>query len=174
MTGCIIYKGKYGATRQYAEWASEELQLPLFKPENLETGKLVSSGFVLIGSSVYMGKLLMKDWLHRHVGALKNKKLYLFIVCGTPDSDSAKQQKIIHDNIPAPLLRTSAIFFLPGRLIRDQLSWKDALFLKMGARLEKDPVKKQAMLHDIDGVKKGNMEPLLQAVCGAFLAPAAI
>ena len=29
MKGLIIFKGKYGATRQYAGWIGDELQLPV-------------------------------------------------------------------------------------------------------------------------------------------------
>jgi menaquinone-dependent protoporphyrinogen IX oxidase len=80
MKGIIIYKGKYGATQQYAEWLSKELQLPVRKPENLTASHLSLYDFVVIGSSVYEGGLLMKNWLKKYAEILQNKKVFLFIV----------------------------------------------------------------------------------------------
>ena len=34
MKGIIIYKGKYGATRQYADWLGKELNLQIAHPGN--------------------------------------------------------------------------------------------------------------------------------------------
>jgi hypothetical protein len=50
MKGIIIFKGKYGATRQYAEWL-EKNWLYLFLRRRI-TGQKILSGcdFVIIGS----------------------------------------------------------------------------------------------------------------------------
>jgi len=88
----------------------------------------------------------------------------LFIVCATPDSEPAKQQDIIRRNVPASLLGSQNILFLPGRLVRQKLSRKDALILRLGGWLEKDPVKKKAMLSDIDGVKMENLSGIIKSV----------
>lgn len=60
MKGIIIFKGKYGATGQYAEWLGKELGLPVFTPDNYRTEDIINCDFVIIGSSVYMGKLQLK------------------------------------------------------------------------------------------------------------------
>ena len=164
MKGIIVYKGKYGATRQYAEWVGQELNLPVVVPDNLEGDELIKSDFVVIGSSVYMGKILISDWLKKNIKSLQNKILFLFVVCGTPPSEKDKQQHIVEDNVPALLLSGSNTFFLPGRLIRKELTWSDRLLVKIGASLEKDPVRKKAMLHDIDAVKKENLVEMLTAI----------
>lgn len=159
----IIYSSKYGATRQYAEWLGEELALPLFITGSVDKAQLSICDFVVIGSSVYIGKLLIRDWLRKNAAILKNKKLFLFVVCGS-SSDKEKQKKIIADNIPDSLLELCSIFFMPGRLDIKKLSWKDRLLLKLGSRLEKNPVAKKAMLTGIDGVKKENSDELANAV----------
>lgn len=164
MKGIIVYKGKYGATRQYAEWLSAELKLPVQPAEDLTKEKLSSFDYIIMGSSVYVGKLLMKKWLTKNSAFLGDKKVFLFIVCATPDSEPAKQQDIIKRNVPAPLLGSQNIFFLPGRLVRQKLSRKDALILRLGSWVEKDPVKKKAMLSDIDGVKIENLSYIIESV----------
>jgi menaquinone-dependent protoporphyrinogen IX oxidase len=174
MKGIIIYKGKYGATRQYAEWVGEELKLPVSVLDELKVEELLRSDFVVIGSSVYMGKMLVSDWLKKNVKNLQNKIIFLFVVCGTPPSEKEKQQHIVEDNVPALLLNGSNTFFLPGRLIRKQLSWSDRLLVKIGASFEKDPVKKKAMLEDIDAVKKENLVEMFTAIRSLTLGKDAV
>jgi menaquinone-dependent protoporphyrinogen IX oxidase len=164
MRGIVVYKGKYGATRQYAEWLGAELELPVQPAEKLTKGKPSLFDYVVIGSSVYVGKLLMGKWLRKNLGLLRGKRLFLFIVCATPDSEPTKQGDIIKRNVPVSLLGQLNIFFLPGRLVRHKLSWKDALILRLGAWLEKDPVKKRAMLSDIDEVKIENLSNTIESV----------
>lgn len=174
MKGIIVYKGKYGATRQYAQWVSEELKLPAFTPDNLDMEQMLKSDFVVIGSSVYMGKMLVSDWLKKNIKTLQNKIIFLFVVCGTPSSEKEKQQHIVADNVPALLLNTSNTFFLPGRLIRKELSWSDRLLVKIGASFEKDPVTKKAMLEDVDGVKKENLVEMFTAIRSLTLEKEAV
>lgn len=162
MKGVIIYKGKYGATRQYAEILSKELNLPASTPV-ITGGQLMDADYVLIGSAVYMGRLLLKSWLIRNEEWLKTKKLFFFIVCGTPAADKEKTDKIIADNIPLSL-RSNTIFFLKGRMIKGNLTYTDRLLLKMGAWLTKDPQEKKAMLQDFDEVGLPALRPLLQAL----------
>ncbi|MDP4129871.1 MAG: flavodoxin domain-containing protein [Bacteroidota bacterium] len=164
MKGIIVHKGKYGATRQYAEWLGAELKLPVQPADDLTKEKLLLFDYIITGSSVYVGKLLIKKWLKQNSVLLGGKKLFLFIVCGTPESEPAKQQDIIKRNVPASLLDSQNIFFLPGRLVKQKLSWKDALILRLGGWVEKDPVKKKAMLSDIDGVKIENLSNIIESV----------
>jgi len=163
MKGLIIYKSKYGATQQYAEWISRQLRLPIADPDIISSNDLTTYDFLVIGTSVYIGKMLLRNWIKKNRTALQGKKLFLFVVCATPASQGAKQRQILESNIPQGLFRQDQVFFLPGRLRIQQLSWRDRFLLKMGARLEKDPHKKEAMLRDIDAVKSEHLNALLQA-----------
>ena len=164
MKGAVIYKGKYGATCQYAQWLGEDLQISVLDSDTVTRELISQYDYIIAGGSVYVGKLLNKNWLLRYADLLKGKKLFLFIVCATPHSDMEKLKTIIRTNIPEALMDLFDIYFLRGRLIKSQLSWKDRLVLKMGASFEKDPEKKKAMLQDFDAVKKENISSLLQAV----------
>lgn len=164
MRGIIIYKGKYGATHQYALWLGEELRLPVLSADELSADKLRLYDFVVLAGSVYVGKWMLRDWLKRNLSILQNKKAFYLIVCGTPASRKAEQEKIAKANIPTSTYIPSDIFFLPGRLIFDKLSWTDRFVLKMGARLARDPETKRAMLQDYDAVSRGNLNEIISAV----------
>jgi len=162
--GAVIYSSRYGATQQYAAWLAGELKWPLLEAEDTSDKDLAPYDALIIGSSVYIGKLLIKGWLKDHNPVLGAKDLFFFIVCGTPASEREKQETIARTNIPHDLIGPENVFFLPGRLTIGKLSWRDKFMLKMGARLLKDPVKKAAMLKDIDEVRKEHLAPILQHV----------
>jgi len=84
MKGVVIYRSRYGATHQYARWIGNELNLPVFETNEIDADKLNSYDFIIAGSSVYIGKILIKKWLKNNLEAIWHKKIFLFVVCGTP------------------------------------------------------------------------------------------
>ena len=164
MKGVIIYKGKYGATQQYAEWLSSELQLPVIPSKNISGESLKAYDFFIIGSSVYIGKLQLKKWLHKNSSFLLGKNIFFFQVAGTDPKEKAKRQVYNDTGIPTELAGKLYTFFLPGRLKIDKLSWLDRLLLKIGARLAKHEEEKVIMLTDYDFVQKKELSGLLNSV----------
>ena len=164
MKGVIIYKGRYGATEQYARWASEELSLPFVSCDEAEEKKVREADFVIIGSSVYIGKLQASKWLNKNKDGLMNKKIFFYLVAGTPPDQKEKLDGYIKAGVPTEMRVQSEIFYLPGRLRIAGLSWKDRFMLKMGARLTKDPTEKRSMLTDYDHVQKEKLQPLLDRI----------
>jgi menaquinone-dependent protoporphyrinogen IX oxidase len=164
MTGGILYKSKYGSTLQYAEWLSEQLHLPILDIDKVSIESVTLHDFFVIGSPVYIGKLMIAAWLKKHERILQNKKLFLFIVCATPASNTEKLEEISRKNIPASLVANSTVFFLQGRISRENLSWLDRMLLKVGAKAESDPSLKRSMLEDFDHVHIENLDKLINAI----------
>ena len=161
MKGLIIYKGKYGATAQYANWLGKDLGLPVVQPEDVSPEVLSEYDYVIVGSSVYIGKLQIKDWIRQFEDILAMSKVYFFIVCGTPLDEKEKLTEIVNANIPDLLKKENNIFFLRGRLVKKNLSFMDRFMLKVGAMLQKDKETGQRMLQDFDEVKRENLKPLI-------------
>ena len=164
MKGIIIYKGKYGATEQYAKWLGEELNLAVKTSGEIHGAELNEYDLFLIGTSVYIGKLQIQKWLKNNLPFVKGKKIFLFQVAGSPPTDIKERQSYNQACIPASILDQCESYFLHGKMIVHQLSWVDRFMLKMGARLKKDPVEKKTMLTDYNDVKKENIAPIVKAV----------
>ncbi|MBC7873254.1 MAG: hypothetical protein H7Y01_04620 [Ferruginibacter sp.] len=164
MKGIIIYKGKYGATRQYAEWLGNKLRLPVSVASAIKRDQLAAFDFFVIGTSVYIGKLQIKKWLSGNLSFLKGKKIFLFQVAGTPPEETGKRQAYNLAGIPEELISQCKFYFLAGRMIVRELSWMDRFMLKMGARLAKDPGDRNNMLSDYDHVRKENLRELTAAI----------
>lgn len=164
MKGIIIYKGRYGATQQYAEWLGTALRMEVWPASKVNTDSLAGYDYFLIGSSVYIGKLEIKKWLKKNLPCFAGKKIFLFQVAGTPPGEKEKRQSYNEASIPKEITGNCDFYYLPGRMMMQKLSWKDRFMLKMGARLTRDPAEKKAMLTDYDGVARENLNGLIAAV----------
>ena len=164
MKGIIIYKGKYGATRQYAEWLSGELNLPVAVSDDISREKLDNYDFLVLGCSVYVGKMLLKAWLKKIIAAIHGKKLFFFLVSGTSSDKREILEGYLQANIPAEIRNRLEVYFLQGRVLMKNLSWFDRLILKMGTALAKGEEAKKEMQLEYDEVKKENTFSLVNAV----------
>ncbi|MGK2861148.1 MAG: flavodoxin domain-containing protein [Chitinophagaceae bacterium] len=164
MNGIIIFKGRYGTTRQYAQWISEELNLAYFATTELDEGNLSYFDFIIIGSSVYTGKLKISQWLQTNLKALRGKQIFFFQVAGTSPLEKEKLNTYFRQGVPEEIRAQCKIYYYPGKMLFNELSWKDRFKLRMGARLTKDLVKKKSMLTGYNLVKKENIRDLVNAV----------
>lgn len=163
MKGLIIYKGKYGATRQYAVWLGGALDLPVI-PAGAETStQLTEADFVILGTSIYIGKLQLKKWIKENEAVLAKKRLYLFLVTGTPLEEKEKLMGYIKANVPDEIRKRCKYFFFPGKLEFDKLSWSDKLLLRIGAWLSKGS-KNEIPLADYNRVDREYIHSLVQSV----------
>ena len=120
--------------------------------------------YFVLGSSVYIGKLEIKDWLKKNFDLLQNKKVLFFQVAASPPEQIEKRESYNKASLPSSILKKIQFYYLPGRMIMRNLSAWDRFMLKMGAKLTKDPLEKKAMLTDFDHVKKENILPLIAAI----------
>ncbi|MBP6731891.1 MAG: hypothetical protein KA149_07530 [Chitinophagales bacterium] len=166
MNGIVIYSSRYGATGLYAKWIGMAMKIPVKKVSEIQAGELASYNFIVLGSPIYMGKILLKDWLIENSNLLKQKKLLFFIVGAAAATEKEKTEQYFTDNIPDQLLSAGNHFYLQGKMIFKELSFTDKVFLKMGAWLAKTEQDKKTMLTDFSAVKEVNLSALLQAAGG--------
>ena len=164
MKGIIIYKGKYGATDQYAHLLGSALQIPVIASDSVRVKDVEKYDYVIIGSSVYIGKLLIRDWLKKNMATILSKKIFIFTVSGTPPGNTQKLETIARENIPEEIRNRCQVYFLHGRMIKKNLSRFDRFLLKTGAMFARDPSEKKGMLEDFDDVKIEHLGALTKAV----------
>lgn len=164
MPGIVIYKSRYGAARQYAQWAASELGLPLLEAKKCRPADFAACQYLLIGTSVYVGKMLIRDWLYRYQSELVGKKLFLFVVCATAPAEKEKLELYIKASIPPALRGNCRYYFLRGKLEYQQLRFMDKLVLRLGAAMAKDPEVKKTMLTDYNEVKQEQLATLIRDI----------
>jgi len=168
MQGTIIYKGKYGATEQYATWAGKELNIPVKVTDECSDSDLAKTDFLVLGTSVYIGVLVIKEWIKNNIESIAGKKIYLFVVCGTPINETEKLEGYVKASLPEQVFKNCKIYYLPGRLIFKKLSWSDKFLLRIGYLLSPKKQKESMHLTDYDSVKKENLSGLINDVKKEF------
>ena len=163
MNGIIIYKGKYGATKQYAEWLSAALKFPAVSADEC-SGKLLNRyDFLVLGSSVYVGKLQLTRWMEQNQDWIGDKKIFFFQVAAAPPTDKAKRESF-NKGIPETIFHNCSFYYLPGKMVMKELSRWDRFMLKMGARMTKDPKAKKDMVTDFNHISRDRINEMLSDI----------
>lgn len=163
MNGFIIYRSRYGATRQYAAWLSAELKIPAIPQEQVTPEIIADAGFLILGSSIYIGKLLMRKWLKQHAAQLEKKRLFIFLVTATKKDKREKLASYVQQNIPACFEDNCRYYFFPGKIIYDQLSPVDKFKVRAGKWIAKLR-NKQLDISDFNDVSPSHISGLLNDV----------
>ena len=159
MKAAILYYGKFGSTRQYAEWLSEATGLPVFDlrknaPEPWDYDLLI------LGTSIIVGKPAIARWMKKNWNMLWGRKILLFSVSGTAP-DHPDLQTWMHTHLGEEILSGISYVPLRGRLIPEDLPWWIRTMLKMVARASNDPETKKRMSEGFDYMDRDSLEPIL-------------
>ena len=101
MKTLIVYATKSGASREYAEFISNQLKECSLCDLSKEVPVIESFEVVILGSGVRMGKIYkpMKNFLEKNLKALLTKKTAFYLCNSYPDTF----QKAVEKNIPKTL-----------------------------------------------------------------------
>lgn len=158
MNGIIIYKSKYGSTREYAEWLRAETGFTLFDVKHCPRD-LGGYDVVVLGCSVFAGKLNLASWLRQRWAQLQGKQVLLFVThVNTGEGEFAK---VVPQSLPEDIAQQLKVFPVGGRYNLQQMSFLDRTLIKMVSSMEKRPEVKAELLTERDFVKRENLNDIL-------------
>lgn len=158
MSGVILYRSKYGSTKQYAEWLRDETGFDLYDIKQCPKD-LNHYDVVVLGSSVLAGRVTIAKCVRTQWPALCGKQVYLLLTNIT--SDPEVLAKVAPQSFPAEITERIKVFPIGGRYSLQRMSFFDRAIIKAVASLEKRPEVKQELLTDRDWMKKDNLQGLL-------------
>lgn len=161
MNGAIFFSGQYGSTAQYSEWIGEATGLPVFDVNDANADPS-EYDLLILGSSVIIHKLKIRNWVKKHLASIENKPLILFTVSGA--ASGPKLDGWIADSLPEDLISQMEHVALRGRLDHRDISWWTKLILTTGAWKNDDPVAKKEELEGFDFMDKSSIEPIVKRV----------
>lgn len=160
MEAAILYSGKYGSTRQYAEWLQELTGIEAFDIAR-PLPDLEKTEFLVLGSSIILGAPTFKKWLFRNWEQFRKKPVLLFTVSGTaPDHPNLITWLNMH--LSPEMLEHLKYVPLRGRLDLALLPWWLRALLRLAARLTKDPEEAQRMREGFDYMDRSALEPIVE------------
>lgn len=159
MKTAILFTGKFGSTRQYAQWISEATGYPYFDL-NRETPDLSAYDAFILGSSIIVMKPTIAPWLRENWSLLKHKPVLLYTVSGTEPGHPALQEWVAA-NLPPEILDHITYKPLRGRLDVQALPLWTRIMLLIGSLMEKDPKAKNRMRKGFDFMDKSSIRPIV-------------
>lgn len=94
----IIYKSKYGSTKQYAQWTAQTLNCDIFEQQKFTPQMFKNYDIIIYGGGLYAGGINGISLITKNLELLKNKKIIVF-TCGLADPKNATNIKNINNNI---------------------------------------------------------------------------
>ena len=75
MSGIILYKSKYGATKKYAEWIAERTGFSCIRTEEADIKRLSEFDTIILGGGIYASGIAGLSFLKKNIGKLNGKKI---------------------------------------------------------------------------------------------------
>ncbi len=169
----VIFKTKYGHTKQYAEWISEELKCDLFEQSEISAEKMLEYDTIIYGGGLYASGILGIELITKNFSSLNNKNIVVFTV-GLADPDIKSQfEPIINKNFTDEMQKYINIFHLRGGINYKELgivhkammaALKSLVKNKKGELTDEDRQMLETYGQQIEFTDKGTIEPLISFV----------
>jgi menaquinone-dependent protoporphyrinogen IX oxidase len=139
MRGIILYKSKYGTTKQYAAWIAKALNADLFDVKSISIAKINEYDYVVLGGGMYAGSVLGANLINK----IKCKQIVLFTV-GLADPATTDYSEHIKKMFPDGVPQNAKVFHFRGGINYDKLSLVHKTMMSMLVKT----VQKKTVLSD--------------------------
>jgi len=167
---CVIYKSKYGTTKQYAQWIAETLEADIFEVSQVEPSKLSNYDVVIYGGGLYASGIIGVKLVTEN----PCKSLVVFTV-GLANPDTTDYSQILTLNFSPELLQKIKVFHLRGGINYKNLGFIDKTMMSMMVkfkvkkipkeeRMEEDELMLETYGEKIDFSDKSTIKPLIDYV----------
>ncbi|MFH1188972.1 MAG: flavodoxin domain-containing protein [bacterium] len=161
MKGVILYKSKYGSTKQFSEWLQEDIGFDIFEISDAPAD-FAQYNIIVIGSSIHGGMLSLRQWIIHHWESIKDKKVILMLTSGTSNEQFIR--KTIEKSLPKHIRTHIKLFPIGGRYLFKSMSFFDRNIIKIVAFFTKHPATKKGMLTERDDVRHDNIQGLIHFI----------
>ncbi len=173
MNPIVIYKSKYGSTKDYALWIAEVLGCDAFPSKEVNIGKLAAYDTIIYGDGLYAEMIAGISLITKNFEQLARKNLIVFTTGLTPlDCREYYDEMVMEKNFKPHMRSSVKVFNFMGKMILEELSLPHkaaivALKKIMGAK--ENPSAMEKMLYDLcdtsgDFTEKSAIEPLIEYV----------
>ncbi len=123
MKTIVIYKSKYGSTKQYAEWIAEELGCDIREAKTVKADDLKEYDTIIYGGGLYAEVIAGVTLITKNLDKLADKKLIVFTTGITPLDCREYYDKLVFDkNFKGEAREKVKVFNYLGKMILAELS----------------------------------------------------
>ena len=139
MDGIILYQSKYGATKKYANWLSENTGFECVETKKADIKEISKFETIILGGGIHASGISGLSFLKKNINRLKGKRIIVFCCGASPYEESAFQQ--IKEHNMQNKLSDIPVFYCRGAWDIDAMSFKDRTLCNLlrKAVAKKDP-----------------------------------
>jgi flavodoxin len=166
----IIYKSKYGSTKQYAQWIAKETSSDIASVEDADKMDLSTYKKIVFGTYVHIGSFVDINFLLKNWSRFEKKRVILFTTSAAkPDNPELISQ--YNANVPQTIRDKIKYFRLRGRV--SNLDFADNLkvsiprtMLKIQYFFSKEEKTKRLIegFSPFDGMDKKSIAPIVKEI----------
>lgn len=153
MNTIVIYKSKYGSTKQYAKWIGEELGCEIADAKDVKIDDILKYDCIIYGGGLYAEVINGISLITKNIERLKDKKIAVYTTAITPLKYREYYDKLVLErNFKTGVPENVRIFNFMGKMKLNELSivHKTALkTLKKIMSAKENPSEMERLLVDL-------------------------
>ena len=153
MNAIVVYKTKYGSTKNYADWIGEELNCKVTDVKEITINELKKYDTIIYGGGLYAEIINGVSLITKNVDSLKNKKIAVYTTGITPlDCRDYYDKIVIEKNFKNGVPECIKIFNFTGKMVLDELSTVHRAALKTLKKImssKKEPTEMEKLLVEL-------------------------
>lgn len=123
MKTLVIYKSKYGSTKQYAQWIAEELGCEAVDAKSVKPSDLEKYDNIVYGGGLYAETINGVSLITKNIDTLRDKRIAVYTTGLTPtDCRDYYDKLIIERNFKFGVPQNVKVFNFVGKMIVSELS----------------------------------------------------
>lgn len=131
MNAIVIYKTKYGSTKQYAEWIAEDLGCSAVDAKKVKVDDLLGYDTIVYGGGLYAEVINGVSLITKNIEKLKDKKIIVYTTGITPSDVRAYYDgEVLEKNFKNGVPENVKIFNFLGKMVLDELTFVHRAALK--------------------------------------------
>ena len=130
----VLYKSKYGSTKQYAEWIAADLSADLYEASSFSSGSWEDYSTIVYCGGIYANNINGVKTIIKNQAKLSGKKI-IIVACGLSNPNNKELFERIENGLYRKLPQTIKdgvnFFLLRGGVTYSELRFFDDKVLKM-------------------------------------------
>lgn len=153
MNAIVIYKSKYGSTKEYAQWIASELGCMAADVKTVSINDLKKYDTLIYGGGLYAEVIGGVSFITKNIDELKDKKIIVYTTGLTPPDCREYYEKMVWEKNFKPNVQDKIkMFNFPGKMILSELSLVHRTAIKTLKKImsgKENPTQMEKMLIDL-------------------------
>ena len=153
MSSVVIYRSRYGSTKQYAEWISQELNCDIFDVKNVKPEDVMKYDNIIYGGGLYAEMIAGIAFVNKNISKWDDKKVVVFTTGITPlECREYYEGEVMDKTFTKEAREKVKVFNFLGKMKKDELNFAHKLALSQLKKImsaKKNPTELEKMLVEL-------------------------